>query len=198
MGISRRATTYRTVIVDLVKAAATMKERNTNLPLRNYFLLHSQRLLRYDEGDTYNLSMNNKAKDDKREKNNVITSDPLPLKRSCRFDLYNIAAETEDGKGKEYANCYPTPSKRMWINLPSTFHRSVLSSHLRFLNRGYGCRTTSAVPSGLSVDDLRAAPNRPLFLLYPAWNSSRRFRIWERQAKWNCPTWNWSPLSLLL
>lgn len=28
----------------------------------------SQRPLRYDEGDTYNLSMNNKTKDDKREK----------------------------------------------------------------------------------------------------------------------------------
>lgn len=44
MDISKRATANRTVIVDLVKAAAaTMKEGNTNLPLRNHFLLHSVR-----------------------------------------------------------------------------------------------------------------------------------------------------------
>jgi len=37
-------TANRTVIIDLAKAAAaTMKEGNTNLPLWNYFLLHSIR-----------------------------------------------------------------------------------------------------------------------------------------------------------
>lgn len=35
------------------------------------------------------------------------------------------------------------------------------------------------IPSGLSVEDLWAAQNRPLSLFYPAWNSSRRFHIWE-------------------
>jgi len=52
---------------------------------------------------------------------------------------------------------------QMWINLPSTFHRSVLSSHLRFLNRGHGCCATNAVPSGLSRRRFTSSAKSPSF-----------------------------------
>lgn len=60
-----------------------MKEGNTNLPLRNYFLLHVPRSRRNftsftayrGGGDTFNLLKDNKTKNDK--KSNIITRGPL-------------------------------------------------------------------------------------------------------------------------